>query len=826
MQPTPVESTYQSFDTDRYSNISHSVRSPSRVTGFVYFESGNEDATSDHGQGADMTEEDFGDLVEEGFSDDDEVVIDEMGEDGLDFSLQISDEEAEEEQSPDRSRRKKQPAESSRAHYMDPTFASKMHESDVIVPDDVKEFRQDESFTEKKEKVKVKAKAKNPEKDDEDEAEVRPLETVDEFRNRMARNSPSPKPKMSPEDEGIKKEVEGKATSFLGNEGASFQSNNNNPPLPSEIWEMVKEGYEAKITAAAKDADRTARREERRKYREKNIANRLNDTSGGGSSTAEPEIMVDRAATRALAGDVEGARAMLERKRGQKIKREAIAVEKLRAQVAKKKRREARQRKREAIERLKEKKEKKEKERARRKKKGKKRKVESESSSSSDSTSDTSSSDSDDSLESSSDSSVEIPIVRSLSKSSKSIHDTINTVAKTLTHAIGDPISNHKAFYQTPLEAVTEVLPFVDEDGLLGAVDTDMLELRRIQSKLSYQLGRLSTTLNNVATAAKASEKVGHEKAFLMGRTGRSEAERGNDSLKRNPHILMHPPPEQEEEKKEGRISPDSLNGVYDTLEGREERVREEEQRRAYELQRRAHEEAMLQQQLRVTEEMKRQEQMYVPLQVHQGREGQQMAMVMPPNTTKLQNLTKRIYANTGSTGAGAGGPVNSYPFSAPNTSLSSAYLLGGGGAPPQIRTPTYPSLQTNQRMTQDFTKPVLYPLKVRGVSIGGSNGGGNGGNYAGASSVIGSQTGRQSPNFAVADNLMRGLDVQTQAGPSEAGGPDNNNNYYVPPREPVQIDPVKLVNTGTAADRVLRMMDQDGYRFSDAINEYVKRND
>ena len=78
---------------------------------------------------------------------------------------------------------------------------------------------------------------------------------------------------------------------------------------------MVKEGYEAKIAAAAREADRSARREERRKYREKSIASRLNDTleSMGGSSNAEPEVMVDRAVTRALAGDVEGAKVMLER---------------------------------------------------------------------------------------------------------------------------------------------------------------------------------------------------------------------------------------------------------------------------------------------------------------------------------------------------------------------------------------------------------------------------------------------------------------------------------------------------------------------------------
>ncbi|GMH99781.1 hypothetical protein TrST_g1780 [Triparma strigata] len=835
MQASSVESTYQSFDTDRYSNISHSVRSPSRVTGFVYFESGNEDDSFQPGQGRNRTEDNFDDLADEGFSEDDEVVIDEMGEDGLDFSLKVSEEEKEEEgQDNSRSKRTKQAAESKRSHYMDPTFSSKMHESDVIVPDDVKEFRADDSLEEKAVKVKVKARVKKIEKE-QDEDEIRPLETVEEFRNRMAGNSPPPKPKVDSEDEGIKEEVENKAASFLGSEGGGGAGAN--PPLPSEVWEMVKEGYEAKIAAAAREADRSARREERRKYREKSIASRLNDTSEsiGGSSNAEPEVMVDRAVTRALAGDVEGAKVMLERKREQKFKREAIVTEKRRAQEAKKKRREARARKREAIERLKEKKE-----RARRKKKSKKKKKKVESSSDSSSTSDTSDSDStSDSLESSassSDSSVEIPIVRSLSKSSKSIHDTINTVAKTLTSAIGDPISSHRAFHQTPLEAVTEVLPFVDEDGLLGAVDTDMLELRRIQSKLSYQLGRLSTTLNNVATAAKASEKVGHEKAFLLGRTGRSEAERVHKNLKRNPNLPVAQAKEEEdeevEEKKEGRMSPDSLGGVYDTLQGREDRARDavreqlqledEERRRAYELQRRAHEEEMHQQQLMMEQERKRQEQMYVPPQAHQ-----QAQAAPPPNTSKLQNLTKRIYANTGSTAPSSAGPVNSYPFSAPNTSLSSAYLLSQppplpnqamSSAPPQIRTPTYPALQTTQRMTQDFTKPVMYPLKVRDVSIGGSGGGGGGG-----ASVVGSQTGRQSPNFAIADNLMKGLDVQSQQSSLPDAGGDN---FYVPPRDPVQIDPVKLVNTGTAAERVLRMMDNDGYRFSDAINENVKRND
>ena len=230
----------------------------------------------------------------------------------------------------------------------------------------------------------------------------------------------------------------------------------------------------------------------------------------------------------------------------------------------------------------------------------------------------------------------------------------------------------------------------------------------------------------------------------------------------------------------------------------------------------------MHQQQLMMEQERKRQEQVYVPPQAHQ-----QAQAAPPPNTSKLQNLTKRIYANTGSTAPSSAGPVNSYPFSAPNTSLSSAYLLSQppplpnqamSSAPPQIRTPTYPALQTTQRMTQDFTKPVMYPLKVREVSIEGSGGGGGGG-----ASVIGSQTGRQSPNFAIADNLMKGLDVQSQQSSLPDAGGDN---FYVPPRNPVQIDPVKLVNTGTAAERVLRMMDNDGYRFSDAINEYVKRND
>ena len=48
-----------------------------------------------------------------------------------------------------------------------------------------------------------------------------------------------------------------------------------------------------------------------------------------------------------------------------------------------------------------------------------------------------------------------------------------------------------------------------------------MHELKRIQSRLSYQLGRLSSTLVNVASATKASEASGSEKMFLLGQAGK-----------------------------------------------------------------------------------------------------------------------------------------------------------------------------------------------------------------------------------------------------------------------------------------------------------------
>ena len=43
------------------------------------------------------------------------------------------------------------------------------------------------------------------------------------------------------------------------------------------MWEMVKHGYEAKMAAIAKDAERQARRDERREYREKAIRQRIDD---------------------------------------------------------------------------------------------------------------------------------------------------------------------------------------------------------------------------------------------------------------------------------------------------------------------------------------------------------------------------------------------------------------------------------------------------------------------------------------------------------------------------------------------------------------------
>ena len=67
--------------------------------------------------------------------------------------------------------------------------------------------------------------------------------------------------------------METKASEFLGD-----ASMNSIPPLPSEMWEMVKQGFEAKMAIIAKDAERQARNDERRKYREKATRQRMGET--------------------------------------------------------------------------------------------------------------------------------------------------------------------------------------------------------------------------------------------------------------------------------------------------------------------------------------------------------------------------------------------------------------------------------------------------------------------------------------------------------------------------------------------------------------------
>ncbi|GMH59675.1 hypothetical protein TrRE_jg8739, partial [Triparma retinervis] len=412
------------------------------------------------------------------------------------------------------------------ASFMDHTFSSKMQRVDALCDDelgeadwaDAPEIPEDPEFLgaqqAKAKPTKKKKEAPTSPDDVEEQFVIKPLETVEDYRKGKKPKDPYPLPSSSPQlsDSELLSEVSTKATAFLSaakqhplSPGAS------QPPLPSEMWDLIKEGYEAKVAKVRRQERRRGRSDERKKIMEKSLIERLNESEGG-LSNAEPELMVDRAVTRALAGDVLGAKLMLQNgrdKRTAALRSAALAHPKGEGKKQKKKKKPQSKRKPKAI----------------------KRPVYSDSGSDSSCSSATSASESTASMAtsfsgSSTTSSSSGPddaeqITRTLSSTSKSIHATINSIEKIAKNKVVDPSLGQKPYHQTPTEVVEETLPF-QSSNLAVAVDEDMLELKRIQSRLSYQLGRLSSTLGAAANAAKAETSEGAERLFLLGQTGLS----------------------------------------------------------------------------------------------------------------------------------------------------------------------------------------------------------------------------------------------------------------------------------------------------------------
>ena len=77
------------------------------------------------------------------------------------------------------------------------------------------------------------------------------------------------------------------------------------------MWDLIREGYEAKISKVRRQERRRRRSDGTKHASEESLIERHNDSEGG-LSNAEPELIVDRAVTRALAGDVVGAKLMLQ----------------------------------------------------------------------------------------------------------------------------------------------------------------------------------------------------------------------------------------------------------------------------------------------------------------------------------------------------------------------------------------------------------------------------------------------------------------------------------------------------------------------------------
>ena len=179
------------------------------------------------------------------------------------------------------------------ASFMDHTFSSKMQRVDALCDDelgeadwaDAPEIPEDPEFLgaqqAKAKPTKKKKEAPTSPDDVEEQFVIKPLETVEDYRKGKKPKDPYPLPSSSPQlsDSELLSEVSTKATAFLSaakqhplSPGAS------QPPLPSEMWDLIKEGYEAKIAKVRRQERRRGRSDERKKIMEKSLIERLNES--------------------------------------------------------------------------------------------------------------------------------------------------------------------------------------------------------------------------------------------------------------------------------------------------------------------------------------------------------------------------------------------------------------------------------------------------------------------------------------------------------------------------------------------------------------------